>query len=146
MHIVRAASQPDMRLGTARQAWGGITLSGAVALSRRAAGALSGHRCVSAMADGRIAYTHPDDPQSMATLLGITLGAGLDGDDVNVAAFGLVTEPTWAWTPGAALYVGANGALTETPPDEGLLRRVGVAVTGTQIHVAVGEPVFLLKG
>ena len=49
---------------------------------------------------------------------------------------GFITNLAWAWTPGAALFLGTGGNLTETAPNPGVaaLRPVGYAKTATEIY------------
>jgi hypothetical protein len=92
---------------------------------------LSGHRAV--ISDNGIAtYASQNNPAHDGKLAGITMGAALEGDTVTVHALGLLTEPTWSFTPGA-IWLGENGVITQTKPVTGLLWRLGTALTPTTI-------------
>lgn len=102
-----------------------------------AAVTLSGHRVVTPQADGTLIYAdnatiaHRDRP------LWITMSAYTAGDLAQAISHGLVTEPSWSWTPGQ-VYLGANGALTQTPPAgpaAAFLAVVGEAFGATQLFV-----------
>lgn len=81
----------------------------------KAGQALSGQRVV-VVENGLAVYADPtlDSHRDLQPLL--TLGALASGDSGSALAFGTASEVTWAWTTGVPLYVGPNGALTETPP------------------------------
>ncbi len=76
-------------------------------------------------------------------VLGVTLGAALAGDPVNVAVSGEVTEPSWAWAEDMQIFLGVDGALTQTIPTSGALLVVGVATAPTTILVGVKFPIIL---
>ncbi|MCW3039363.1 MAG: hypothetical protein JWM31_1268 [Solirubrobacterales bacterium] len=102
---------------------------------------LSGHRVVVAHPDGRLRYAEPD-----ATPLGpllVTLGSAAADSSVTAVSFGPVDEPSWTWTPRAALYLTAGGHLSETPPTSGLSVRVGWALSSTRIFVHQGTSITL---
>jgi hypothetical protein len=81
---------------------------------------------------GVVVYASSDDPAGMARPAWMTTGAAASGAAVTLAYYGLVTEPSWAWSPGP-LYVGVGGLLTQTPPASGYIRLVGAAVSATTV-------------
>lgn len=89
--------------------------------------ALGGHRAVTA--DGYHAT-----PSLLDKLAGISTGAASLGDTANLQRSGLMTEPSWTWTPDAPVFVGAAGVLTQTPPS-GTARRIAWAISATEINV-----------
>jgi len=95
---------------------------------------LSALRCVTG--DGR--YCDPTDLSTVG-MAGITLTAG-----TTVAArfAGRMTDAGWTWTPGAPIYCGVAGVLTQTPPATGWLRRVAEAVSATEIIVSIHQPIL----
>ena len=108
-------------------------------LTKRAARALSGHKIVKAIGAGAVDYASSDSPADAGAVLGITLGAANGDASVNVQSDGEMAEPTWSWRPGA-VFLGIQGALTQTPPLAGLLQQIGVATTPTTILVAIQTP------
>lgn len=66
---------------------------------------------------------------------GIAVAAGMDGNALDVLQKGWVRDDGSTWTPGAILYLGASGALTETAPTttQYCLQPVGIAYTS---HIA----------
>lgn len=47
---------------------------------------------------------------------------------------GIMSDDSWAWTPGEAIYASAAGVLTQTPPENGV--PVAVALTATSLLIA----------
>lgn len=74
---------------------------------------------------------------SGGVLIGICLDGGVDTDTTTVVLDGLVRDDTWAWTPGAPLYIDTvtPGQLTATKPSgtDDVVRVVGFAVTADVI-------------
>lgn len=102
-----------------------------------AAATLSGHRAVTRNADGTIGYASNDNAAYVAAPIWITTGAAVSGATVTAVAYGLITEPTWSWTPGP-VYLGAAGVLTQTVPTSPgavFLAQIGYAPTPTSIFV-----------
>lgn len=79
---------------------------------------------------------HPADPTNttdMTSQLAITTQAALAGQNVVCATQLSLTESAWAWTPGR-VYLGAPGALTQTPGATGAILEVGRAVSATTVE------------
>ncbi len=100
-----------------------------------AAQPLGGHRAVTV--DGFHA-----DPEDADSLAGITTAAGAAGSVVDVVVKGPMVEPSWNWTPGQPVFIGALGVLTQNPSTTGLIRRIAWAVSPTQINVDLMPPIL----
>ncbi len=72
---------------------------------------------------------------------GFAGAAASTGTSVQALRAGLLTDPTWAWTPLAPLFAAAGGLLTAKAPTTGIYHRLATAVTATTIVVAP-EPVI----
>lgn len=99
---------------------------------------LSGHRAVTPAANGQVGYASNDNAAHLHAPLWITLGAASSGGEVQVMKAGPITEPSWTWTPGAPVYLGTNGTLTQTAPalpGAVFLAQLGVATSATTLHV-----------
>jgi len=114
---------------------------GAQTIEIVAAHTISGHRVVVATPAGAV-YAHPDDPTHADAVLGITIGAAVAGDTATVLCAGEIIEPSWAWTPGQALFCTANGHLSTTPPSSGWSQIVAVAVASTRILLTGRQAVY----
>lgn len=113
-------------------------------LAKTAGAALGGHRVVVASGADDVLVADVADAAHLHRVVGITEGAAVMGDAVDVRFAGEMTEATWSWTPDAPIYVGAAGVLTQTPPvGAAWLRIVAVAVSATRIVVGLREPVRL---
>lgn len=101
---------------------------------------LSGHRMVR-IESGSAWYASNADQSHAGKVAGITTGAAVATDPVSVQTQGLMTEPSWSWTPGP-VYLGADGALTQTPPTSGFLLIVGRAIDTTKLLIGIQTPVL----
>ncbi len=124
---VPAAASPapgaDLFLGTAA-----VTISGQIAVAASAAGVVPADAATPALA---------------GALLGIAATAALAGGSIEIQGAGQMEFGGWAWTPGAPVYAGAGGVLTQVPPTTGFLQIVGVAQDATTLVIALGDPILL---
>jgi hypothetical protein len=124
----------------------GVTDTGQLRASGTASMTLSGHRVVTQGSDGRLGYASNDNPAMVQSPLWITMGAASSGAAVEVVMFGALIEPSWSWTPGP-LYLGAAGALTQTPPSAlagaAFLAQIGVANGATSVFIDRGPSILL---
>jgi hypothetical protein len=97
---------------------------------------ISGERIVISQADGTLIY---DDPTNLAlseAAAFITVSAGIAGSEISLITYGPVSASFWNWTPGAPIFLGLNGTLTQSVPalpNAVFLLQVGVAETPTMI-------------
>lgn len=134
LHDVDPAAHADIRALIASSSAGG----GAVRLAeaRTASGSLSGHRVVTPGPDGRVGYASNTAAEHVNAPLWLTLSAALAETQVTVLMAGEATEPSWSWSPGP-VYLGAGGALTQTPPGAGAVfsAQIGAATSPTTVHI-----------
>lgn len=100
---------------------------------------ISGHRAVMATPLG----AEHADPANAGAVIGISKHAAAAGDLVGIATQGTLTEPTWAWTPGATVFFVADGLLTQTVPTAVSVMPIGTALTPTSILINPLHAVFL---
>lgn len=108
-----------------------------------AGAALGGHRAVRAAFDDTVLYADHTDMTATNAIVGVTLNAASLGADINVAATGSITEPSWSWVPNLPIFVGSVGALTQAPPSTGFQCIIAVATSATSIQVALKTPIIL---
>lgn len=108
-----------------------------------ASGSISGHRVMAPTGDGRVRYASCDNPADANAVLGISLGAAADGDNVTVQQGGVITEPSWAWVPNLPIFCGLNGLLTQEPPTAGFAVIVAIATTVTSAAVGIKQPIII---
>lgn len=104
-------------------------------VSTIAATPLSGHRIIWV---SNQAYADLADVSMAGQLIGLTENGANPGEEVSVLLDGLLSEPSWSWTPNAPLYLAANGFLSHAPPALGLWWQVGHAISETTIYFKPG--------
>ncbi len=112
-----------------------------VSVPMRAGADVSGQRALMFDDAGGVILADPTVPTY--AFAGISLGAALAGTDVPVCDGGWIQDPSWTWTPGAALYVAPGGVLTVVPPVTGILHQVATALRSDAINVQLYPPVTL---
>ena len=118
-------------------------VAGGVVVLCTAGEALGGHRGVVLNASAEAVYASNAVPAHLHKVLGLTTGAVIIGAEATVQTGGEMTEPTWAWTLDAPIFLGENGLLTQTPPVSGFLLVVAFPVTATKIFIKLREPLAL---
>lgn len=97
---------------------------------------ISALRCITTDANGEAKYATPDTLAN-ALVIGISTTSGNTGDTIVVKTSGQMTDASWSWTKGA-IYLGANGTLTQTAPSAGdIVVHVAKAITATTIIVDI---------
>lgn len=95
---------------------------------------LSGHKLVVPMDDGRVEYADAYNPDHAGRPILLTLGSW--GSDVlaNLHAYGPASEPSWNWTAGNPIYLGADGAPVQSIPiGAAFIRRVAEVISSSTI-------------
>lgn len=108
---------------------------------------LTGLRAVILNSAGEAIYADSATASHSNKFFGITMGSSNIGTTVTVKIFGELTEPTWSWTPDQPVYLGNNGALTQTvpvSPSSTFSLIIGVAVTATKIYINPMPPIFII--
>lgn len=108
----------------------------------QAVGVLGGHRVVRSVPGG-IGYASANNPLHGDDVVGITLQAGAD-ELINVQVAGEVEEPSWDWTPQEPIFLGADGLLTQVPPEEpaAFVLVFGFATSPTSIMIRIEPPIY----
>ena len=114
-------------------------------MTREAGQDLSASRVVVPTPDGSVVYADNTNPAHTSLPMWITLAAVLEGDDVLLSVFGQVNDNTWTWTPEQRLFLGANGELTQTPPESPaiFIEEIGVADTSDSMFLDPKMPIVL---
>lgn len=73
-------------------------------------------------------------------VLGVTTGAAVAGANATVQTYGEMEDPSFAFTPGGAVYASINGLLTQTSPSSGFSLVIGFAMAATKLFVDLGVP------
>jgi hypothetical protein len=104
---------------------------------------LGGHRVVILLSSDKIAYADATNISHANRVVGITTGAVSTNEEVYVQWGSEIEEPSWNWTPGDSIYVGANGVLTASTAGLSFVQRVGHAITPTKIFLKISEAILL---
>jgi len=97
---------------------------------------ISALRCITTDGSGLAKYATPDTLAN-AVVIGISTTSGIAGDTITVKTTGELSDASWSWTKGA-IYLGANGALTQTAPSGGsIVVHVAKAITATKIIIDI---------
>lgn len=107
-------------------------------LSFEAGENISALRVVRGDGSGGVVYASSDDASNADAIVGITTTAALLGDSVSVRIGGSMTDSSWNWSLGT-IWLGLNGALTQTPTETGALVPVARAISPTRIVVDVEQ-------
>lgn len=86
---------------------------------------------------------NPANAAHMFRVIGILAsGDAVSGALATIQLAGPATDSGWAWTPNGDLWVGANGALTQTKPSAGAAwyQKVGWATDSTHIWLQLQTP------
>ncbi|WP_314407320.1 hypothetical protein [Pseudomonas kuykendallii] len=94
--------------------------------------------------NGVVRYLDALDAEHIDLAAGITLTAAAQGAPINLQLSGPLDDSAWSWTLGP-VWLGAEGALTQTPPAEGFLLYVGAAVSPTRIIINIDQPIELAE-
>lgn len=114
---------------------------GGSALQRPAGETLSALRVVYELAGAVFALDYRDG-EHIDLVVGVTLTAASEGGSVNIQRSGTLDDGSWSWQPGP-VWLGAAGALTQSPPAEGFDVLIGSAVSATRITLNIQDPIDL---
>lgn len=93
--------------------------------------------------NGQVFALDQQDIAHAASYLGITTTSGNAGSEVVIQRSGTLDDGSWSWTPSQEVFVGAQGALTQTAPVNGFKLVVGTAASATRINLTLDTPVYL---
>ncbi len=97
---------------------------------------LSALRCITTDSSGLAKYATPDTLAN-SVVIGISTTSATSGQNITIKTSGQITDASWNWTKGA-IYLGANGALTQTAPTGGsIIVHVAKAITATTLIIDI---------
>jgi hypothetical protein len=97
---------------------------------------LSALRCITTDSSGLAKYATPDSLAN-AVVIGISITSASTGQNITIKTSGQITDASWNWTKGA-IYLGANGTLTQTAPTGGsIVVHVAKAITATTLIIDI---------
>lgn len=106
---------------------------------------LSGHRMVLLDDNRNATYASNDVLAHANRVFGLTKGAAAQGAQVEIIREVELQEPSWSWTVGEPIYLGANGTLIQSAAVSPALfsLRVGFATAPDRMFITVGSPIIL---
>lgn len=104
--------------------------------------AISALRAVCVDTDGRVIYANVMD-LTTRNVIGVTETAAAEDALVRIRHQHHLTDAGWSWAPGQPVYVGAVGALTQTPPSATYIVHVGIAISETTLFIDIQPPIIL---
>lgn len=107
-----------------------------------AAATLSALRVVAVDA-GALVYADSANPDHAFKVLGLLSAAVSSGSKAQAITEGAWTDPSWNWDPSIPIWLGANGTLTQTPPESGFLLQVATASSPQTIEFEIQEVILL---
>lgn len=138
-HIVSAGAQGP------RGAQGPIGPAGGSAFERASAGPLSALRVVWEDADGVVRLLDYRDADHLDLLSGMTITAASEGgQQVTIQRTGPLGAAGLGLVPGR-VWLGADGALTQTPPDDGYDVLIGYATASGRLYIDIQDHIHLLE-
>lgn len=137
--VLPPAGATDGGLGMPGDAWPeivGVDVDSIAQISRlQALGAISAGQVVSYVGEA-VSVASASLISDATAICGVARANVANGGTAVVARHGFVTGAGWTWTPGAAVYLGEAGAMTQTPPTGGGIK-IGFAITAMKIFVNI---------
>lgn len=99
--------------------------------------AIGGHRVVAVDPSGLYIYS------TGIYGVGLTQGAAASGASVSIQTSGEMEEPSWTWTPGLPVYQAGIGQITQTVPETGFIREIGIATAPNKMSISFKSPIIL---
>lgn len=112
--------------------------AGSTTIPLTAAQVISGHKALL----GTAMYASQDNLAHAGKVIGISANAAAIGEVVNVQASGELNGLS-GLTIGQPIYLGVNGALTQTIPTAGIIQQLGVAVKTDTMIIDIQIPLIL---
>jgi hypothetical protein len=92
--------------------------------------------------DGRVRRLDAHDAAHIDLFAGITLTAALEGEDLRVQYAGEIDVSGLLLSSGP-VWLGADGVLTQTPPQSGFCLRLGAATSSSRFLLSPSQPLHL---
>jgi len=142
VYVIAGATNFQLQGGITDLDWVNISGGGSGSQVTKVADVdLGGNRVVIITATG-VDYADSSNQAHVDLVLGLTNSAALVAESVIITTNGEVVEPSWSWSLGN-VYVGVNGALTQTVPTVGFVQIIGVATASDTLLVVPRIPILI---
>jgi len=95
-------------------------------------GSISAHRVIIIKEDDKISYAN-HSPSTSTFKKGLSLQAGVNGEEIEVLIFGQIDKVGWAWTNYQPVFFDDLGQLTQSPSSSGYIQEVAQVEDGNTI-------------
>jgi hypothetical protein len=103
---------------------------------------LGGYRVIASDGLGNIDYATTDNPACANLLVGVSRNAAVAGDLIQIIQHGEIEDGTWNWAPQQPVFLGKNGTLVQTIPEDATFSViVAVPLSPTRLFITVREPI-----
>jgi hypothetical protein len=103
---------------------------------------VGGHAVVTLDANGEVILADASTPGHQFAI-GLTKNAAITGDTVVTQVTGRVEHLGWTFAPDAPVFLGLNGALTQTVPGGAIFcKPLGVAISATRVNLSFQPAIF----
>lgn len=109
---------------------------------RSAGETLSALKAVWEDADGAVWALDAHDAEHIELYVGLTLTSADEGEAIKVQRVGALDADGLNLTPGR-VWLGDDGALTQTPPSSGISLCLGAATAGSRLTLSPARPIYL---
>ncbi|MFV8336428.1 hypothetical protein ACNQF7_10135 [Flavobacterium sp. RSP29] len=111
-------------------------------VSKYIAGEILGGQRAVMLQDGKAFYYDPSDENNAGKLIGITNQAALEGEEIEVVGFGVITN-MGNLIPNQIYYAGLNGDISINPMAIGICQRIGIAIDANNLKIEFSEPLII---
>lgn len=104
---------------------------------------ISGHKVVR-MDSGLVYIADSSNDAHLGQAIGISTNAASIGNPVTVQTIGEITDASLVFSTPGPVFVGTNGAVTQTAPSTGWIQRVGTALDSDSLLINFETPFNIL--
>lgn len=83
------------------------------------------------------------EPSKSLSIKGLSVSNATQGNLVQIQLGLIVHNPSWNLSTGLPVYLGENGEITQTIPQDGLSVEIGTSLSASRLFLDVEEPISL---
>ncbi len=112
-------------------------------LEKTAGEILGAHRALIIDYDDKAYYASNDNPGHVHKVIGISTNAAELDEAINIITTGELEDVSFNFQENKPIYVGVDGALTQSVPEDGFMQQIATAITATKIFVQLKQVIQL---
>lgn len=93
------------------------------------------YRAVTTNTFGNLIYANPTDANHQLRILGISTDFIYEGQLGGVICHGEIESSEWNWSIEELIYIGSDGQLQTTPPNEGFQAFIGFPISESRLYI-----------